>query len=455
MSAVRSVDLKTALTAIVLGTLLVLAASFIPDRFTLVPLFAALVLISWARRTEVALFALVLVLMLAQTQIAELGPGLRNLRWVGYFLLLAVGWHRLSSRVDPPPLTVLIPLIALVVLAGVSLAYSVNRLVTLGRWISLIVMGLALFGVVFREIDSTAKAERIALGFVAMAAGAVLVGLLYDLIGGGGSRPGSRFQGILGNPNTVGVLVGLLLPIAVWWFLHREAQVGLLVLFLFTFALYESGSRTGLLTGSAGVGYVVFSMIRPTIASSRVGLWRASAVFVIAAGLLLGLIYEIRPDTFWILGGRSEHWGHALDLIGRRPWLGYGFGTEDYLLEWAEVTLMVAQGAYMHSTYVGLAAQLGLIGAAIFIVPWLGFLASEGFRQWKNPETTSPFRTALLGCMVAGAVAMVSETWAFSAGNGQAFLFWILFVALVRIRKIAETAAAGASRGGVTRVTEG
>ncbi len=432
ISALKSSSKGVSFWSACLGAAAGLSTALIPDTLTLVPLFAAVVLSPAGRRVERAILVTVIVMMLAQTQIQILRSLQFDLRWVAYGTLLLTGSRLLFSLEDLPPRSVLLVLGAFLALAGASSAYSISPSATAARWIALVLVALAVFGVAYRELSSSEKIERIVVGFVVLGFVGMAAGMLYGLLDDG-AWMGNRFRGILGNPNTVGSVVGLLSPVAAWWFLHRDPRTGLLALLVFSSALFLSGSRAGILATLAGSGYVALSALLPA-ARRKVVLRHAGAGVLAFIGIVLALMYLVRPETFWIMGGRTEHWSAAAALISRRPFLGYGFGTEDRLFEWAGIKFEVAQGAYMHSTYIGLAAQLGLVGAALFAVPWVLFLAKEGRQQWKSPGPSS-IHTALFGSMLSGAVVMMFETWALSPGNGQAFLFWVMFAALLRLRK--------------------
>jgi len=69
-------------------------------------------------------------------------------------------------------------------------------------------------------------------------------------------------------------------------------------------------------------------------------------------------------------GGRIEGWAEVARFIADRPWFGYGFGTEDQLFYRFDIIFDVHAGASAHNSYLGVVTQIGLVGAALFYVPF-------------------------------------------------------------------------------------
>lgn len=406
-----------------------------PERFLLVPVLAFLFLLPSRDPVASKVLLLTTVLILAQTHIQPARMLLQDIRWIGLALFLATGLtiERVRSGSGPfPPTAVLIVLGVIVIGSGVSIAVSIAPAASIGRYTAFVAMILLGFGIVFRGLRTTEQIERLAAGFLVIAAVVTAASILYDLMDGRdrASRLGGRLMGVLGNPNALGDLAGLLLPLATWRFLWRRPREGGIVVLLLVAALIMSEARSAIAAAAVGTGFVLIGTLRPAVASRGASRGRLLAGAGVAGAVMVLVLYFVRPETFWVLGGRTEHWSLALRFIMERPWLGYGFGAEDRILDWAGVRLVVGQGALFHNTFLGLALQTGVLVAGFFIAVWGGFVAASVRTAWSAPS--SSVAGGLTGCLLAGTVTMVFESWAFSPGSPFAFMFWVLVVMRIR-----------------------
>lgn len=413
------------------GTLFI----FTPDRFFLLPFLALLFLLPWRDPLTTAVLLLCSVLFVAPTHIPAVRAAVQDMRWAGFVLLFLVGWRRV--RVRPlseglPPRGVLVVLGLIAAAAAASVSVSLDPIVSAGRLAAFLAMTIGVFLVVSKGIERIEQIERLAVGMLGIAFAIVAVSLMYDVIDGSerGSRLGLRLMGILGNPITLGDMIALLIPLAVWWFLWKDPRMGGVVLCGFLLALVETEARSSMGAAAAGCGFVVIRAMWDRIGASKTRRRLLLVALLAAAGGLVLVSYVLRPETFWVLGGRLEHWTVGTRLILERPWLGYGFGVEDRVFDWARIRLTQGYGALVHSSFLGLALQAGIPAAAVFALTWTVFVLRSAGRAWRgSPALVS---TGLIGCALSGTVIMISESWAFAAGSPFAFMFWVLVVALLR-----------------------
>jgi len=234
-----------------------------------------------------------------------------------------------------------------------------------------------------------------------------------------------RFHGIFQNPNSLGLTTALLFPLALSKVLtERKNRVLQFLLLIMTVLLLMSGSRLGIIATLVSSLYVLVRFF-----GQRVGKWIAGAVFVLAVIFSVMWIsnngdkvlsyFRFDKRNVLLAGGRVEAWLVAKNFIVERPLLGYGFGTEDQLLFNQGYRFMYHEGAYLHSSYLGLLAQVGILGTALFLIPVFWLLATE-----LRARSPSALRIGLQGMLIAGLIACFFESWIYSAGNAQVLPFW-------------------------------
>ena len=144
--------------------------------------------------------------------------------------------------------------------------------------------------------------------------------------------------------------------------------------------------------------------------------------------------YEENPRIEHItsLSSRTEKWRKGLKYFLERPLQGFGFGTEDQLFAYHGVdeTSYIRTGAYVHSSYLGLVLQVGLVGALLFYVP-LGILLFKEIHVSFGAQH-DPLRTSLLAVALTCMVAAIASSDLYAMGNVKAFPFWISIMLLVR-----------------------
>jgi hypothetical protein len=144
--------------------------------------------------------------------------------------------------------------------------------------------------------------------------------------------------------------------------------------------------------------------------------------------------YQVNPRVEHItsLSSRTEKWRMGLQYFLERPLQGFGFGTEDQLFAYHGVaeTSYIRTGSYIHSSYLGLLLQVGLVGALLFYVP-LGILLFKEIHV-SFVDQQDPLRTSLLAVALTCVVAAIASSDLYAMGNVKAFPFWTSIMLLVR-----------------------
>jgi O-Antigen ligase len=129
-----------------------------------------------------------------------------------------------------------------------------------------------------------------------------------------------------------------------------------------------------------------------------------------------------KQATTTVASGRIAAWEGALEQIGDRPILGYGFGTEQkvFLDRW-----YYFQGGSPENSYLGLLLQVGALGLALVLAMGLTLVVG-GFRALRIVEGDDRILVvASLGVIVAAAAIMLIQSYLYSVGNIASATVWI------------------------------
>jgi len=167
-----------------------------------------------------------------------------------------------------------------------------------------------------------------------------------------------RGYGLLDHPIIGGYVFGIAL---IWWFCLPPSRtmlrfvwaLGLLALFAFI-----------VMTQSRGVWIALLAtvLLMPAWRSGRAGLFVAFLLLVVAAlGYWLFGSYVVARGTSY----RPEIFAASLAMIGDRPWLGLGLGS-DY-----QVGALGRMFDHTHNLFTHAAVELGLPGLILWLAVWL------------------------------------------------------------------------------------
>jgi O-Antigen ligase len=120
--------------------------------------------------------------------------------------------------------------------------------------------------------------------------------------------------------------------------------------------------------------------------------------------------------------GRIAAWEGALEQIGDRPILGYGFGTEQrvFIDRW-----YYFQGGTTENSYLGLLMQVGAVGLALVLALGCALLIG-GFRALRWVEDDERILVvAGLGVVLAAAMIALIQSYLYSVGNIATTTVWV------------------------------
>jgi len=169
----------------------------------------------------------------------------------------------------------------------------------------------------------------------------------------------------------------------------------------------------GLLTFAIAAGAVALLLLLAR-ARSR---WPSILAVILAALVLAAAWGSIRSTTFYkdrlsnVTNIQSRQlinrW--SLELAGRKPLLGWGYGSFDRVKNSANLSsgsLPRAWGIYYtsHNTFLTILVELGGVGLALLLVPWL-VVAGSAIRRVRFP---TPERWAFIGLIGILAIWIVN-----------------------------------------------
>jgi hypothetical protein len=435
--------------------------------------------LSLERATQLAIVATILTAVLSAGAIVEWLTVARVLRWPALAMLAALALAAaIRRRASRPPLDLFAVVTVLLVLIGVSAAWSVAPATTLGRGVALGVLLVACGALAFATAgrpDAVWRTLQGALAGVALVAiGGILVLIFrHDraVVDATIVSP-RRYQGLGGGPNTAMMVLAIGVPLAAHALvaarrpLARAAAAGLLLLLVGS--IVASGSRGALVAAFAGLflyavvvargtrrrlaaGAVVVVLFGISVALSAVPDPLAAAPVPAAApatppappklvvprpprlqddiGLPPPGVGDTAKRERTLLGssGRAEAWEGAVREGAQRPLLGYGFGTENLAF--------VDRYAYFNSnypenSYIGLFLQLGLAGIGAFVAIVVIAARSLARAARAAPGPGVGVAAACAGAVTTGMVLGASQSYLVAAGNNATATVWICFFLL-------------------------
>ena len=236
----------------------------------------------------------------------------------------------------------------------------------------------------------------------------------------------TRFQGLLGHPNTMGSFCMVSYVILLWAYtqaqgLRRSLTAALLV--GTSALLLLTGSRTSLVCSAFGI--IVWLVAR----KQKAVLLSFVTVMLIAGTYLLQFHPERferrRNESVTDLTGRSDFWVAAYQLISESPVLGYGYGVDGKV--WNDprfyrhsITLWKGSArASLHNSYVTIAVSGGIGAVVLWII--LLFIPAWQCRFWSSDGA----KAFVLSMTAICALHSFAESDFAGVSSPAAVVFWI------------------------------
>lgn len=244
----------------------------------------------------------------------------------------------------------------------------------------------------------------------------------------------------MGNPNSLGAVMGVGAPILLWGVLlggkpsvyHRRLLLYVICIYLVFLSHARAGIGAALL--SSAVLCVAARKYRLLVEGTTVlvivlattALFRPEAV----TSLTSSVVYKDRTEG--ILASRMSPWQTAMDNIRDHPWFGMGMGTTvngaDADEEQGSFASSGTVTAEHGSSYFAILAGVGIVGA-IPVAILLILLITKVVRAlslMRGSESVAHPSVVLAVLMIAGLVHATFEDWMFAPGNYLCVFFWSL-----------------------------
>ncbi|MGB3298922.1 MAG: O-antigen ligase family protein [Phormidesmis sp.] len=240
-----------------------------------------------------------------------------------------------------------------------------------------------------------------------------------------------RLRGVFNNPNNIGLIMGLVIPLAISQWLHTRKNLFLAITIIFFSNLIACGSRTAMLGITIATAVILTSLLAKR--SSQALFIILLAAIGIAAFTQTNFFVEhiVRADTLTTASNRAYFWELAKAYISQRPDFGHGFGTDGEIHDYYGTVLsdLKLRGYGVMSSYYGLAIQIGWPFTYCFFGLIWGFVAVCCIKHWRD-YTLMTF----VGIVASGLTMCIYEPAITSAGNVFSFLFWMILMLAVRRR---------------------
>lgn len=219
--------------------------------------------------------------------------------------------------------------------------------------------------------------------------------------------------------------------------LWRQAGVATALAFILL-----SQSTTSLVVG---VLLLAFSWFLRRLARSPREHWSFILTTGSASGLLVAYLAVMNLPTLVGAAGkdptltsRTEIWEGALEVIGRRPWTGYGIGGV-WINNAAEPTRTILDGLgfivyHSHNGFIEIMLQLGLVGLALFVVLLVAYYRTN-LALLPHDRTS-----AMFFMLYGGLIVLLSITEVATFGVWLALLCAFHAIALKELRGHEATA---------------
>lgn len=343
---------------------------------------------------------------------------------IKYLKLLPVNRGRISVH--------FILLGVFLLLAFVSVSYSIDKEFTFIRTASFLALGGFLLG-----LDSWLQSEKefeaslnVVFFFIAFS---VIVNSLALIL-----LPGrvwwweaeERFLGLWDHPNTLGGLCMVSYPVLMWKYRRAvsfNSKLFVIALGILTVILhYLTGSRTSIVVAIAGL--ITWYLVQRKLLKAGI----IAALFI----LLAVLVTQFKPQVFQREGdsgitdltGREGFWQGARILISERPLQGYGYSVEGKVWEDARFydpknSLWIGSSrASLHNGYISVVIGVGLLAFLL----WCAVLILPLWRISFIPE--SDYKALIIALIIMILLSNFAET-AITGGNSiNSIFFWIAWV---------------------------
>jgi len=257
----------------------------------------------------------------------------------------------------------------------------------------------------------------------------------------------------MGNPNSLGAVMGVGAPILLWGtLLSEKSSTRYRRLVLFAICLYltfNSHARAGIAAEIISCGMLLLALRKYRMLAeglsiivvlvAAVGIFQPEAFSNTVSSVTSSVVYKSKNPEVSLLASREAPWHAATETIRNHFWFGTGFGTTDngrdasqLLNNFSSVEGVTAENG---SSYLAILTWVGVLGAVPFLLTLcvlLGNVARTVSWMWKTGNPAHP-AIPLAMVMIAGLVHAGFEDWLFAPGYYLCVFFWSMAFVFVDV----------------------
>lgn len=352
-------------------------------------------------------------------------------------VLLAIATWALPPRTTPAPLTgmprwLTRTLWSIPVATGTSIIWSINPVQTSAQTIMLTALAAIIHGGLSRRWSTPGDV----LNDLAVPYWAIIASFALSLAAYWTDQPGAvghtgRMHGIFVNPNMIGMLAALTIPLSWALFNHRRSKPYIAGAVLAVVALLLCESRAPLVALAVAAAWVIIrtpSVRLPILKVTYLAALATASYLFVAVVVRAAPLPDLQVSALGrftadeggdVLNQRGTIWDIAMSLWLERPLTGYGYGITPELMTGAYAsTAYGSTWTSIHNGYLQWLLEMGLFG----VLPMALVLFVALAAAWR--ATTLP--AALMGAVVAGGLTVqLAESATFGTGQPFPYLFWM------------------------------
>lgn len=246
------------------------------------------------------------------------------------------------------------------------------------------------------------------------------------------------YEGLTGNPNMLGSLMNMAIPLLLWQcYRHRRARTRLILW------LGMLGIVVGVLLLSVSRSSILAALVTFVVFLSVVGIRRNAILYALAAVVVSGTLFavpdvyetleqryirKVRPGTETeVFGSRQEVWEESYDLAIQGGMFGGGYGVTIGDTAFHGGLTAVGYGREKGNSQLAIMEETGIVGLLLYVVFLVVLFqrASWPMRQARDRDMK------VMGALVFGALAgqiaqSLFEAWWVAPGSPEAAYFWAM-----------------------------
>jgi O-antigen ligase len=330
------------------------------------------IILLWQKEQYLKVLIGLLYVLLLSDSLQPIMSFAKNLKVV-YMLLVGLLFVFTSNRINPKSKLFIIFLPFTIYSFLVLYNSGANFLTGLQKTISYAILLLAVPSILLKCIDK--KGVAVLRDILYMALLVMIVGILIKYVNPAFVTRAGRFNGILGNPNGLGIytmLFYLFFRVTNYFVPNAfSRQEKILIYFVIAYNLFFCASRTAL--GAVIFFYIAERLFRVSsfiaILSLFIGMFFIQYIFLYLPQIIstFGLDEYFRAQTLEEGSGRFIAWQFAWQKIQENFFIGGGFGYDEFVMRKNYATLSrLGHLGGVHNSYLSFWFDFGLIGLIIY-----------------------------------------------------------------------------------------